>query len=276
MKRIMMSTVAACVLASAPAFAYDPSWPDLRVELYGDQALTNGADLIEIDAPYRSQMDARTNIGAKIEAPAGRLLESVTVILDENPMPVSAVFTFKQPTASFDFDTTMRVNGPTPLHIVAKTTDGQLIMSETFVKTSGQGACAAPPGTDPELALASLGNMQLEVQDYGAAQKLTSVVKVAQTGTADYVKRMQLDIDHPSHSGMQMDQISLLYIPMRYIETVEIDVDGQDYVDLTGSISLSENPQLHMSVPAQARVIDVMMRDTSGTEAKTEYHVTGF
>ncbi|MEO1138397.1 MAG: quinoprotein dehydrogenase-associated SoxYZ-like carrier [Pseudomonadota bacterium] len=276
MKRLLASTTVMCLLVGAPALALDPSWPDLQQTLYGEQVLTNGTGLIEIDAPYRSELDTRTNIGATVDAPQGRLLESVTVILDENPMPVSAVFTFKQPMTSFDFDTTMRVNGPTSLHIVAKTTDGQLIMSETFVKTSGQGACAAPPGTDPELALATLGDMQVGVTEYSAADKVSSLVKISTADNQSYVKQMQLNIDHPSHSGMQKDQITLLYIPMRYVETVSIDVDGKDYIDLTGSISLSENPQISMSVPADVRAVDVMMRDTDGTESSIRHQVPGF
>ncbi len=276
MKRALIRTTALCLLAGGPALALEPSWPDLQDALYGDLALTSGAGLIEIDAPYRSELDARTNIGATVEAPSGRLLESVTVILDENPMPVSAVFTFKQPMDRFDFDTKMRVNGPTPLHIVAKTTDGQLIMSETFVKTSGQGACAAPPGTDPEVALATLGNMDIGVTEYGAAEKLSSLVKISMADNLNYVKQMTLNIDHPSHSGMQMDQISLLYIPMRYVETVSIGVDGQDYLEMTGSISLSENPEISLSVPADVQVVDVLMRDTDGTEAREQHRVTGF
>jgi len=32
----------------------------------------------------------------------------------------------------------------------------------------------------------------------------------------------QLSVLHPNNSGMQMDQISMLFIPPHYIETVEI------------------------------------------------------
>ena len=78
-------------------------------------------------------------------------------------------------------------------------------------------------------------------------------------------KQVDVDVSHPSHSGMQMDQISLLFIPMRYVENLEVDLDGAGYVDITGSISLSENPRISMSVPRRTHSVDVTMTDTDGT-----------
>lgn len=275
-KPVLTALLLGSVLAS-PALAFEPSWPDLRDALYEDQTLTEAGDLIRIDAPYRSQLDARTNIGARVVAPEGRMLQSVTVILDENPMPVSAVFTFAQPVAQFDFDVTMRVNGPTPLHMVARTTEGQLLAKSGFVKTSGQGACAAPPGTDPALALATLGQMEIAFVDTAKTSSiLPASLSSLASSTAGPGPHMQLDIQHPSHSGMQMDQISLLYLPARYIETVAVDLDGVRFVDVTGSISLSENPSISMTVPAYTRVAEITLTDTDGTVATAQQQMTGF
>ena len=275
-----ITSIAALVLATQ-AMAYEPSWPDLRAALYGDQFLTDAGGLIAIDAPYRSDMDARTQIGATVAAPEGRMLESVTVILDENPMPVSAVFTFAQPVPRFFFDVTMRVNGPTPLHVVARTTEGQLLVAESFVKTSGQGACAAPPGTDPTEALATLGNMLIDVEEFDSAAGLLTTGQVAPqsvptSGNFDHAKKMDLDIQHPSLSGMQMDQITLLYIPARFVDTVLVDLDGSDFVEVTGSISLSENPRISLSVPGNTRMVDVTMTDTDGTVSTAHKTIAGF
>ncbi|MEQ5870949.1 quinoprotein dehydrogenase-associated SoxYZ-like carrier [Sagittula sp. NFXS13] len=261
--------IALVAITALPAWA--DTWDDLAPQVWGERALLDGSDMIALDAPYRTPDDARTQIAAMIRAPEGLTLGEVTLVLDENPMPVSAVFTMDQPQGSFFFDVTMRVNGPTPLHVVAETTDGRLWMVEGFVKTSGTGACAAPPGTDPAEALATLGNMDLNVGDLlpgGPTDRLAML--------ASRNKRLDLDIQHPSHSGMQMDQISLLYIPMRYVEDVQIDVDGAGYVDVTGSISLSENPSLGLSVPGRTRSVDVTMTDTDGTVSKAHKDVAGF
>ncbi len=264
-------TIAALLCATAlPAFAGE-SWDAVKDQLFGDRTLRDGSEIIAIDAPYRTQDDARTKIAAQVFAPTGLNIGKVMVVLDDNPMPVSAVFDLKYPQPRFYFDITMRVNGPTPLHVVAETTDGQLFVAETFVKTSGQGACAAPPGTDPELAMASLGRMQLDVD--GAVPGGSADVLASLTARQH---RLNVDISHPSHSGMQMDQISLLFIPMRYVENVEIDLDGGDYVDLTGSISLSENPRVGLSVPSKTQSVDVTMTDTDGTVSHAHKKLAGF
>ncbi|MBN9888239.1 quinoprotein dehydrogenase-associated SoxYZ-like carrier [Salipiger abyssi] len=257
-------------LTALPAWAGE-AWDSVRYQLYGERVLLDGAGVIALDAPYRTDNDARTRIAAQIAAPTGGRIGKVTVVLDENPMPVSAVFVLNQPQPRFFFDTTLRINGPTPVHVVAEMTDGRLFVTEAFVKTSGQGACAAPPGTDPEAALATLGDMVLSVGDTlpgGAAARLA--------GLAERLRRLDVDISHPSHSGMQMDQITLLFIPMRYVERVEIDTDAGGYVEMTGSISLSENPQVSLSVPGATRSVDVTMTDTKGTVTAAHKDLAGF
>ncbi|WP_120634958.1 quinoprotein dehydrogenase-associated SoxYZ-like carrier [Ruegeria sp. EL01] len=261
-----------CVLA-LPGWASNEAWENVRALLYGDRAMLNGDDLIAIDAPYRTPDDGRAELAAQIVAPKGTNVAKVTLVLDENPMPVSAVIELEEPLSSFYFDVTMRVNGPTPMHVIAETTDGRLWVSETFVKTSGLGACSAPPGTDPELAIANLGTMEAEL--VGRVPALDTRTRLSNLG-ANRANKMDLNIDHPSHSGMQMDQISLLFIPMRYVETVDIDLDGAGYIEMTGSISLSENPRVGISVPSKAQSVDVTMTDTDGTVSHLHKDLAGF
>lgn len=260
-------------VSAAPAMAAGEAWENVRALLYGDRPMQNGDALIAIDAPYRTPDDARAELAAQVVAPQGTKVAKVTLVLDENPMPVSAVFELDEPLPSFYFDVTMRVNGPTPMHVIAETTDGRLWVSETYVKTSGLGACAAPPGTDPKLALENLGTMEAEL--VGRVPALNTLTRLSQLGTGR-ANKMDLNIDHPSHSGMQMDQISLLFIPMRYVETVDIDLDGAGYIQMTGSISLSENPRVGISVPSRAQAVDVTMTDTDGTVSHLHKKLAGF
>lgn len=273
---ILVGAIASGMIATQ-ASAYDPAWPELQSQIYGDALLTQTDSVIEIDAPYRTPLDPRTGIGATIVAPEGQMIQSIAVILDNNPMPVSAVFDFTDPVPSFFFDVTMRINGPTPLHVVATTDQGQLFVAESFVKTSGQGACAAPPGTDPELALATLGEMNITVDSAAkGAELLEAVIMSPATHSVASAKHAAVDISHPSHSGMQMDQITLLYIPSRYIETVGFEVNGKSYFEMTGSISLSEDPQITVSLPENAQTFAVELTDTSGTVTTKQHVLTGF
>ena len=268
--RYFVGITAALFCATALPALSGEAWDSVRSQLYGDRAMLEGASVIAIDAPYRTADDARTEMAVQVTAPRGLTLGKVTLVLDDNPMPVSAVFDLNSPQSSFYFDLTMRVNGPTPLHVIAETTDGQLWVMESYIKTSGSGACAAPPGTDPEIALANLGRMDVDV---GGLIPGSSANKLANLTAR--LRKLDLDISHPSHSGMQMDQISLLFIPMRYIETVDIDLDGADYVSLTGSISLSENPRIGVSVPSGTQMVDVTMTDTSGSTSHINKRLAG-
>ncbi|WP_323772467.1 quinoprotein dehydrogenase-associated SoxYZ-like carrier [Antarctobacter sp.] len=264
MKRFLLSTALIC--AALPGFAGE-GWDAVTAQLFPDRALLDGTDMISIDAPYRTENDARTQIAAMIHAPQGLLLDKITLVLDENPMPVSAVFALDVPQPGFFFDVTMRINGPTPLHVIAETTDGRVWVKEGHVKTSGTGACAAPPGTDPAAALATLGDMGLEVARLSPGSGL---------GLSARLRQLDVDISHPSHSGMQMDQITLLYIPMRYVENLDIVLDGAGYVDMTGSISLSENPRVGLSVPSKTRSVDVTLTDTKGTVTHAHKDLAAF
>ncbi|MDD9717427.1 quinoprotein dehydrogenase-associated SoxYZ-like carrier [Dinoroseobacter sp. PD6] len=270
MTRLTLTTALLCCTA-LPALAGAEAWDDIRAALYGDRLLLDGAKVIAIDAPYRTPDDARTDLAAQIIPPLGTEVSKVWVVLDENPMPVSAVFELKDPQPSFFFDVTMRVNGPTPLHVVAETSDGRLFVQESFVKTSGTGACAAPPGTDPIAALTSLGEI-----DVSLGSALPGIAEGELISFASRLSRMDVDISHPSHSGMQRDQISLLFIPMRYVESVDIDLDESRFVEMTGSISLSENPRVGLSIPSSSRSVDVTMTDTDGTVSKLHQKLAGY
>lgn len=261
MKRILLAALIALPLL-APVWAEEQTWDDLKEAIYGAQTLLNGDRFIRFTMPYRTDDDARTLIGARVIAPKGKLLHKISIILDENPMPVSAVFTFAEPQPRFMFEATLRVNGPTPVHLVAQTTEGALFVAEGFVKTSGQGACAAPPGTDPQAALETLGDMEIRFEQAGnvTPSDLFDLSKATSTGN-----RARLSIKHPSHSGMQMDQITLLFLPSRFVQSLNIDRDGGRYVDITGSISLSENPELTFSLPRETFEMGVTMTDTDGT-----------
>ncbi len=245
-------------VTALPAMAdVTPAWDDLKPALYGETELLPGDGMIALDVPYRTMTDSRTPFRLTVTALEG--IKAVSIILDDNPMPVSARVDLAEPQQTFHFEATLRINGPTPYHVVAETVAGHYYVTEGFLKTSGQGACAAPPGTDPIAALETLGDMELAV-----GRETDSAVGVL-TALAGGQTELTVDVRHPSLSGMQMDQISLLFIPARFIDTLDVRVDGESYATLTGSISLSEDPEFVLSIPGDARDVGVTMTDTDGT-----------
>lgn len=271
-RHLCAAAVVTPFLLSGPAMAVEASWPDLRDELYGERYLATSKDVIAISVPYRTDNDARTVISVQMDAPEGHTFKALQLILDENPMPVSAQLAFARPPKDFEFAATMRINGPTPVHAVAELDNGQLFVAETFIKTSGQGACSAPPGTDPVEALATLGQMELVVRP---RNDTASLVRNLKNGRPNDLE-LDVDISHPSHSGMQRDQVTLLYIPARYVDTLQINLNGAPFVTMTGSISLSENPNVSVSIPKGTKRVKAKMTDTDGTVSEAEESLANY
>ena len=98
-----------------------------------------------------------------------------------------------------ELSTRVRVNAYTDIHAVAEAADGTLYVTKQFVKAAG--GCAAPAAKDPEVAARQMGQMKL--RQFAAAD-----------GSAESARHeAQLMIRHPNNSGLQKDQVTLLYIP---------------------------------------------------------------
>jgi sulfur-oxidizing protein SoxY len=70
---------------------------------------------------------------------------------------------------------------------------------------------------------------------------------------------------HPNYSGMQMDQITRLYIPADFVKTLEIRQGGRLLLSVEGGISISENPSFRFSFrPDQAIPFRVDGSDSAG------------
>lgn len=253
----LVATVALVGVMASPAFADSTrkaeatAWSEIRAELYDTREIAETEGIVTLTVPYRAADDRRVPIEASANLAPGQIIKSFSLIIDENPMPVSAVFDFAAPFGTFDASVSMRINGPSTVRAVVETTDGQLFMTAAKIKTSGVGACAAPPINGTEEAFANLGKMDLKTP----TDPLKRVSSEAQNVT--------LEMSHPQHSGMQMDQITLLYILARYIETVDVWADDAKLFTMTGSISVSEDPAISFSLPKEAtNELRVRMTDT--------------
>jgi sulfur-oxidizing protein SoxY len=269
----MLRSVIGTIIAAA-AFAVLPSagiageaWDDISPLMFdkGRDVTMASAQTVTLRTPYRATDDRRVLMGASVSLPDGQLIDKVYLVIDDNPMPVSAVFEMQRPTGDFTFDMTMRLNGPSGIHLVVETTDGQLLVSEGFTKTSGLGACAAPPVNDPAIALKTLGQMKLALAPANPVNAKTRLVSLASGAKAEpQPVKAEISFSHPSHSGLQMNQITLLYLPARFIETVKFATDDAPMFTMTGSISISEDPVLSVVLPAGSGTLSVDMEDTDG------------
>ena len=75
-----------------------------------------------------------------------------------------------------------------------------------------------------------------------------------------------IKISHPNNSGMQFDQVSRNYIPAFFVQRIEADIDGRPLIDVETNFSLSENPVIALSFPAERAegTLDVHALDSKG------------
>jgi sulfur-oxidizing protein SoxY len=253
--------LAAALLGASPALA-GSAWDDIRATAFGTRNIEDGRHLIAFQAPYRAEDQRAVPISAETAFKDGRKIKSVTFIVDENPMPVAAAFRFadKRDRAALSID--IRLDHASPVRVVVEASDGALYMIEKFVKASGSGVCAAPPAGDPVVAAATMGQMKLT--------DLTGPDSAA--GATRFHRSAQLDIRHPQLTGMQMNQITMLYTPLRFVSTVEVRQGDETIFELESSMTLSENPRIAFDYQINgAALIRVIAKDTSNTVWRQEF-----
>ena len=240
------------LLGFAGAASADDVWTDLRRDVFDNREVVEDG-LVELDAPYRAEDAAVVPVTMRLPAAAGEV-KTLTLIVDKNPAPVVATFHLGEAAGKGDrmLSTRVRIDMYSNVRAIAETADGKLHMATKFVKASG--GCSAAASKDADEALASLGKMQIRTFDAADAKDRTPPTREA-----------QVMIRHPNFTGMQMDQVSRQYTPMRIVSEMDVKRDGERVFKMEGGISISENPNFRFTfVPGKENVIDVTAKDTEG------------
>ena len=249
LRPLAASVVAAMSFVALPALAEEPTvWADLRKEIFGATAIREEDGTVLLEAPVRAEDAALVPLTITIPASIAGTVTKLTLIIDENPSPVVAAFTFGPAAGDQERKLTTRVRFDryTNVRVVTETKDGQLHMATKFVKASG--GCSAPAGKDAEAALEGVGRMQ---------------IKTAAGKTQSGVNQAQVMIKHPNFTGMQMDQLTRDFTPARYIEELQITSGKELVFKMSGGISISENPHFIFTYPAGG-ALEVTAKDTTG------------
>jgi sulfur-oxidizing protein SoxY len=223
-------------------------WKKVRASLFGDRSIDQDSKVVMLDAPKRAEDAAIVPIGVRVAFPQTpeRYVKRLWLVVDNNPSPISAILQLTPDSGRADFETRLRIDEYTFVRAVAETNDGKLHMATNFVKASG--GCSAPPGKDPQAALASLGKMKLRIDDAAPGDKAVAA---------------QLMISHPNHSGMAMDQYTRQFTPAHFVRQVEITQGGKPILSADLDFSLSENPNLRFYfVPRGNEPLKVEVSDT--------------
>jgi len=245
----------------AAAEAYDP-WPGLVQDIFSNRPMNDGSDVIAIEMPYRAEDAAivPVTLRTKLSSDDVRRVLAITLVIDQNPAPMAAKFELGPDARVSEISTRVRVNSYTNVHAVAELSDGKLYMIKTFVKASG--GCSAPAAKNAEEAKNRLGQM-----------KYREFAKDDQSPT-NGTREAQIMIGHPNNSGLQRDQLTLLYIPAFFINELHLWQDNSPVLSVESGISISEDPNIRFTyVSNGAKLFRAEARDTAGHVFQKDWKV---
>lgn len=234
-RRLLLS-VPALLLLAAPLLSTAAAeeavksdiWDKVRTSLFESRPISvNGEQVVQLETPVRAEDAATVPVSIKTQIPqtAKQYISKVYLIIDNNPSPIAAIFSFTPDSGRADIDTRVRVEQYTHIRAIAEMNDGKLYMASRYIKASG--GCSAPAGKDQEAAMASLGKMKIRVDGAAVPNQPTLA---------------QLMISHPNTSGLAMDQLTHLYAPPQFVRKVEVSYNGKPVMTAEVDFSISENP----------------------------------
>lgn len=250
-----------CFALSGAALATD-SWPGIRAEVYAGRAINDGKGIVSLEAPYRPDNVTSVPLAADVKFADGRTVKKVFFIVDENPSPVAAVFKMGAARDHVALTTNIRLNQQSDVRVVVEASDGALYMAERLVKfAGGQASCSAPPMGDPKDIAANMGKMQF--------------APVGETAKASHeMQRAKFELNHPNHTGMVLDQMTLLYVPLLMVNKIEARLGDELVFEMTGSITLTQNPKVEFDfVTNGAGEMTLTAEDTSGAAWQKKFPI---
>ena len=151
-------------------------------------------------------------------------MTGLSLVVDENPGPVAAEVRFGPAGDARELGLRVRVDGYTNVHAVATTADGAMLENAVFVK--GAGGCSAPITVSDAEAMAGMGEMRMKFGE----------------GGPEGAGRATLMVRHPNFNGMQMNQVTMLFTPPRYVTEIEVARGDELVFAMTSDISLATDP----------------------------------
>ena len=258
--RACIAALAVGLVLATPALAQsDETWNSLKPDIFADRPITDGEGILEMDAPYRAEDAAVVPITVRALKPqtGETAIKAITLVIDENPAPLAATVSFGPAAATASFSTRLRVNSYSYIRAIAELNDGSLRMIKKYVKASG--GCSAPALKDQDKSVSETGALRLRQFTQGDAEAKTYALAPNDAAAVE----AQIMIRHPNYSGLQMDQLTRLYIPAHFVSSIELKRGDALVFKMEGGISLSEDPSFRFAFRKDGSgVLSVNAEDT--------------
>jgi sulfur-oxidizing protein SoxY len=261
---LLMAALAGGVLVAASgARAEEDVWPTLRQTTFGDRAIQAEDGKILLDAPPTAEDASLVPITMRVPPEVRDNLKSLILIIDKNPNPVVAKFTFGPAEGSGgerSISTRVRIDNFSHVRAILETEDGTLHMATKFVAASG--GCGAMNAKDPDTENVDLGKML--VKTFPPALSTAPLFEG------------QVMLKHPNSNGMQLDIDTGGFIPARFIKEMTVKRGNDLVFRMESTFSISTNPNFRFTFGRGAdNALDVVMVDTDGTVFTAKSQASG-
>jgi sulfur-oxidizing protein SoxY len=247
-----IAAIAASLLAAAPARAMDDVWPSLKQATFGDRTIQSEDGKIILDAPATAEDASLVPITMRVPPEVRDDLKSLTLIIDKNPSPVVAKFSFGPAAGSGgerSISTRVRIDDFSHVRAILETEDGTLHMATKFVAASG--GCGAMNAKDPDTENVDLGKML--VKTFPPALSTAPLFEG------------QVMLKHPNSNGMQLDINTGGYIPARFVKEMTVKRGNDLVFRMESAFSISTNPNFRFTFGRGGdNELDVAIVDTAG------------
>ncbi len=238
----------------------DDRWAMLHEQVFNKRPILETSEVISLEAPGRAFDSARVSVTLRSLAAQTEqtYIKKLYLIVDKNPVPVAATFTFEPNKGWQTIDTEIRINEYTHMRVVAEMNTGELHMDSSFVKA--QGGCSAPPSSYERSNQSKLGGFEASITNL-LDPKVPALARIR--------------INHPNASGMQFDQMSRTYIPAHYIHTMGAEFNQQPLFHLETNFSLSQDPILGFNFePSEDGELKLFAIDSKQNRFEQKWQIT--
>lgn len=249
-------------LIASSAFAEpDPKiWPVVKEAFFAQRDIQE-VDFLKIEAPRRAESGAQVPVTYSIDNAAvnGVVIKKLYVIVDANPIPLTATYHLTDMLGNFQMSTRVRFETDSFVHIVGETADGKLYMAKREIRAAG--GCGGTVDGDDAAIRAAAGKIKLKVEE---------PIKIGSTVSTIF------NIRHPMRTGLQRDLVSQGYVPAFYINKASFSYNGKPVMTIDVGVGTSEDPYFKFNfVPSEAGKLEVNATDNEGKAFVHQVDVKG-
>ena len=240
------------LMLSSPLSAEEDVWLALKQATFGDRTIQVEDGKIVLDAPVTAEDASLVPITMRVPPEVKDNIKSLTLIIDKNPKPMVAKFSFGPAAGSGgerSISTRVRVDDFSHVRAILETEDGTLHMATKFVQAAG--GCAAMQAKDPDTENVDLGKML--VKTFPPALSTAPLFEG------------QVMLKHPNSNGMQLDIGTGGTIPARFVKEMTVKRGNDLVFHMESTFSISTNPNFRFTFGRGGdNELDVAIVDTDG------------